>query len=135
MEKMFYQLINAISSMNGIHSIGKTGAKELPISKESDIDVYIFCDEIPKSDLRRNIYHNINYNIKLTVGDFEDRHWGMLDYLCVDEIDICLMYFDSHKVITEIDSLLKGDRLVKEDNYFYPIGQCATLKDIFVLLY
>jgi len=133
LEKIFYQLINEISNMKGVHSIGKTGTKELPQSNESDIDIFIFCDEIPDVNLRKTIYKDIKNNLKIFTNDIESKHWGIMDFIYINDIEICLMYFNSNKVMAETDNILIGDRLEKEDNYFYPIGRCATLKNIYVL--
>ena len=133
MEKIFYQLMNAISNMNGVHSIGKTGTKELPQSNESDIDVFIFCEEIPDINLRKTIYSDININLNVLTNDIESKHWGTLDFIYINETEICLMYFNSDRVLAEIDNILMGDKLEKEDNYFYPIGRCATIKNIYVM--
>jgi hypothetical protein len=35
-DEIFFLLIKSISNINGIQSIGKTGTKELPESRESD---------------------------------------------------------------------------------------------------
>ena len=132
-EEIFYQLMNAISNMNGVHSIGKTGSKELPKSNESDIDIFIFCNEIPNLDLRKTIYSEIDYNLNVLINASESKHWGIMDFVYINEIEICLMYFSSNKVLAEIDKILEGERLAKEDNYFYPIGRCATIKNIYII--
>jgi hypothetical protein len=64
--------------------------------------------------------------------DSESKNWGTLDFVYINGMEICLMYFNSDKVALDINNILGGNRLNKED-YFYPIGRCATLKTINIL--
>ncbi len=43
------------------------------------------------------------------------------------------MYFTTSEVDNDIESVLNGSRLDKEDGYFYPTGRCATFLTIYIL--
>ena len=43
----FKHLITTLGGMEEIAAIGKSGGPALPVAGESDIDVFLFCDEIP----------------------------------------------------------------------------------------
>ena len=133
MTELFEKLINSINGLLEVQSIGKTGSKNISISQENDIDIFIICDNVPDLKLREKLYSDLDYDLKIKTNDFESKYWGTMDYINFDKIDICLMYFQKSKVENEIDDILKGNRIKKEDNYFYPIGKCSTYKNINIL--
>jgi len=133
MNEVYDNLINKISNMDKIQSIGKTGSPGLPFFNESDVDIFIFCDEIPEMELRLKTYKSVTYGITVKTNELEGKHWGIMDFVDIDGLEICLMYFTIEKAEMEIDEILKGNRLQKEDGYFYPIGRCATLYSINVI--
>jgi len=133
MEHIYNKLIETISNISSVQSIGKTGTKELPLSNESDIDIFIFCNEVPNSELRKKYYDSTDYNLIIVQHDIESKHWGIMDFISIDNKEVCLMYFKVNQAIDEINNILSGNRLEKEDNYFYPIGRCATLREINIL--
>lgn len=56
----FSLLIKAVSTIETVMSIGKSGGKELPESNESDVDIFIFCNSIPSKETRQTISgHNL----------------------------------------------------------------------------
>ena len=133
MENIFVDLMNLISKINGVKSIGKTGLPTLPLSNESDVDIFIFCDKVPFVDTRQKFYNSINYDMNIQTHEIENKHWGIIDFLYINDLEICLMYYTINKVELEIDDILNGNRVKKEEGYFYPIGRCATLKNINII--
>ena len=132
--KVFSLLIDTLSKNDLIQSIGKTGAKELPQNNDSDVDIFIFSEQVPNFENREKIYTNIEKFLNgVEVNEQESKHWGFVDFLKIDKIEVCLMYFSVPNIIEEIVKLLNGDRLEKEENYFYPIGRCATIKTLNIL--
>ena len=132
--EVFSLLIDTLSKNDLIQSIGKTGTKELPQNNDSDVDIFIFSEQVPNFANREKTYTNIgNYINGIEINEQESKHWGFVDFLKIDKIDICLMYFSVININEEIVKLLNGDRLEKEDNYFYPIGRCATIKTLNIL--
>jgi len=132
--EVFSLLIDTLSKNDLIQSIGKTGAKELPQNNDSDVDIFIFSEQVPKFPNREKIYTNIEKFLNgVEVNEQESKHWGFVDFLKIDKIEVCLMYFSVTNMKEEIVKLLNGDRLEKEENYFYPIGRCATIKTLNIL--
>lgn len=127
-------LIEAVSRINTVMSIGKSGGKELPESNESDIDIFIYCSSTPSLESRQEVIDglgDIATDSKLSYT--EGRFWGTCDYVTVQDTEICLMYFTIDNAKAEIESILNGERLDKEDNYFYPTGRCATMLSMYAL--
>jgi hypothetical protein len=58
---------------------------------------------------------------------------GICDFILINGVETWLMYFTVSETLTEINSILNGKYPDKLDNYYYPIGRCAMLKDIYVL--
>lgn len=67
------------------------------------------------------------------VDFFEGGHWGIGDFMRINGVETWLMYFSQKETISEIESILNGDYPDKIDNYYYPVGRCAMLKDIRIL--
>jgi hypothetical protein len=132
-KETFDTLLNSINSLPEVQSIEITGSKSVSFSEGSDVDIFIICNNTPDLKSREKLYNSINYDLKIKMHDFEGKYWGTLDFINIDKIELCLMYFMESKVENEIDDILKGNRIEKEDNYFYPIGRCATYKDINII--
>ena len=133
-KEVFSLLIDTISKNDLIQSIGKTGTKELPQNNDIDVDIFIFSEQVPNFTNREKMYINIEkYLNGIEVNEQESKHWGFVDFLKINEIEVCLMYFSVTNINEEIVSLLNGERLEKESNYFYPIGRCATIKTLNIL--
>ncbi len=128
-------LINNISEMGVVQSIGISGGKtSLPRAGEGDIDIFIYCDEIPNFEKRQAIINQLDEQIQGgKVNIFEGGHWGIGDFMLINGIETWLMYFTVSETLTDIESILNGKYPDKLDNYYYPIGRCAMLKDINVL--
>jgi len=133
MNEIFYRLITSIINLPEVQSIGKTGSKDISFSEDNDVDIFIICNNTPDLKTREIIYNDINYDLKIKTHDFEGKYWGTLDLIYIDNVEICLMYFNRSKVENEIDDILQGNRIKKEENYFYPMGRCATYKNINIL--
>ncbi|MFL0248688.1 DUF4037 domain-containing protein [Candidatus Clostridium stratigraminis] len=128
-------LINNISEIVVVQSIGISGGKtSLPRAGEGDIDIFIYCDEIPSFEKRQAIISQLDEQIQeAKVNIFEGGHWGIGDFMLINGIETWLMYFTVSETLTDIESILNGKYPDKLDNYYYPIGRCAMLKDINVL--
>lgn len=134
-EEILDHLINGISEMKEVQSIGISGSKTpLPKAGESDIDVFIYCDRIPDIEKRKSIISKLDDPLQESkVNVFEGGHWGIGDFVLINGVETWLMYFKISEAISEVEAILQGDYLDKVDNYYYPIGRIAMLKDINVL--
>jgi hypothetical protein len=130
----FLSLIDVVSRIYEVVSIGKSGGKELPDASESDIDIFVFCNAIPSIETRQMAINMLGGIISgLKISDYEGRFWGTCDFVTLNGVEICLMYFTIDKINAEIESILHGERIDKEDNYFYPTGRCASMLSLYTL--
>ncbi|ERI92336.1 hypothetical protein HMPREF1982_02318 [Clostridiales bacterium oral taxon 876 str. F0540] len=134
-EKILELLIDGASELNEVQSIGISGSKiEIPKAGEGDIDVFIYCDEIPKLEKRKAVVDKLGDFLKeVKFNVFEGGHWGTGDFVSINGIETWLMYFTIDETTDNINSILSGDYPDKLDNYYYPIGRCAMLKNISIL--
>ena len=133
MAEILNVLVNKVSKNESVQSIGKTGSLNINLSEENDVDIFIFCTETPDIETRKDLYKDIDGMIIIKMHDFESRQWGTIDILDFNKLEICLMYFSIKSAEEEINDILKGNRIKKEENYFYPVGRCSTLKNINIL--
>ncbi|MCL2773459.1 MAG: DUF4037 domain-containing protein [Oscillospiraceae bacterium] len=131
LEESYPLIINSVSEINEVVAIGKSGRSKLPEHGESDIDIYVFCSRIPEIKSRKaaidrlgNVISSANYSER------GGRFWGTIDFLFVDNTDICLMYFTTAEMDKEIELVLNGTHLDREEESFYPTGRCATMLSI-----
>jgi hypothetical protein len=117
-DEIFSLFINSVSNINDIQSIGKTGTKELPESNESDVDIIIFCDEIPNYETRKTIYNSIENNLdSIRINDYKSKHWGTTGFIFINGLEICLMYFTVIEMKKEIEQILNGERNEKKQSH------------------
>ena len=128
LDEYYNLLIKSVLEIKEVVAIGKSGGKTLPVNGESDIDVYIFCNRIPKLSERQAAIQNLGNAVdSVKYSENSSRFWGTMDFLYLDNTEICLMYFTTTYMNEEIESVLDGRRLYKEDGIFYPTGRCATM--------
>ncbi len=134
-EKILDTLINNISAMCEVQSIGISGSKTtIPKAGEGDIDIFIYCDIIPNFEKRQTLINQLGNQVQEgKVNIFEGGHWGIGDFMLINGIETWLMYFTLSETLTEVQAILDGEYPDKLDNYYYPVGRCAMLKDINVL--
>ncbi|MDF2672959.1 MAG: hypothetical protein K0R09_1224, partial [Clostridiales bacterium] len=134
-EEIIQKLISNISSMKEVQSIGISGSTEpFPKAGEGDIDIFIYCDVIPESHERQGIIDQMDDLLQEgNINVFEGGHWGTGDFGLINGVETWLMYFTINETLNEIEAVLNGDYPDKLDNYYYPIGRCAMLRNINVL--
>lgn len=128
-------LINAVASMEWVQAIGISGTIDpLPKAGDGDIDIFIYCTEIPEEGQRRDILHRLEPSIcAVKTSVFAGGHWGTGDYTKIDGVETWLMYFTTEEVLLEMDETLTGSKPGREDGYFYPVARLAMLKNINVM--
>lgn len=134
-EEIIYRLIHNVSMINEVQSIGISGSKsQFPRAGEGDIDIFIYCDTIPGFQQRQDIMSQMGDLIQEgKISIFEGGHWGIGDFVIINGVETWLMYFTVNEALDEVKSILKGDYPDKLDNYYYPSGRLAMLKNINVL--
>lgn len=124
----FQQLIQALPSVTEIRAVGKTGGAELPRDGFSDIDLFLFCRQIPSLAERKHLLAPLVPAITVSeYGESEHPHWGLVDSLLINEQEFYLMYFTLDAFESSVSSILRGERTEREANYFYPTGRCASI--------
>lgn len=133
--KIIDALIRDISGLSEVQSIGISGSKTpLPKAGEGDIDIFIYCDMIPDPEKRQAVLNQLDNLIQETkINIFEGGHWGTGDFALVNGVETWLMYFTTDETVSDVESILNGEYPDKLDNYYYPVGRCAMLKNINVL--
>lgn len=127
-------LIRSVSEISEVLSIGKSGGNELPVHGESDIDIYVFCSVIPAIKARQSAVQKVGGAVSYAnYSENGGRFWGTVDFITLEETEICLMYFTTSFMDDDIESVLNGTRLDKEAGMFYPAGRCATMLTMHVL--
>lgn len=134
-EKVVDILMCKIFEINGVQSIGISGSKK-PLSKagEGDIDIFIYCDTIPESKNRQAIINQLRDLLQESkINVFGGGHWGTGDFVLINGVETWLMYFTVSETLDDVESILSGEYPDKLDNYYYPIGRLAMLKNIDIL--
>lgn len=132
MEKL-NSLIKGISNLKQVMSIGISGnLKPFPKPGEGDIDVFIYCDEIPEEEARKKqlTLYSVE-NVKTNFGN--GPIWGLMDYCKVEQVDTFIMYFKIADVLANTRDVIKGKFLWKVNNDYFPIGRLAMFSSINIL--
>ena len=134
-EEIINQLINNLSTLDEVESIGISGSKSpLPKEGEGDIDIFIYCNKIPDLEKRQAIMNQMGDLVQEgKINFFEGGHWGIGDFGCVNGVETWLMYFTVDEALNEVKAILNGDYPDKLDNYYYPVGRCAMLLNMSIL--
>ena len=128
LESSFQSLVGVLSRLDCICSIGKTGGAALPKDGFSDIDLFIFCERLPTREERTAVYIALSGTCSVVeFGETEHPHWGLVDSLLLGEREVYPMFFTKDAFVDSIRSILRGERLQREANYFYPTGRCASI--------
>lgn len=130
----FDRLIASVAALPSVRAVGKSDGDALPESNESDIDVFVYCDQIPSGQARLEAVRTMGEAVRdVRISKEAGAHWGHCDYVLLADAEVCLMYFTVGQAADEIEGILRGERLNKERNYFYPTGRCATLLGMHIL--
>lgn len=133
-EDILNSLLEEVSKISEIQSIGISGSIDFSIPQNSDIDIFIYCETIPESKKRQSAYNTLmNKMKKFDINVFENGHWGTGDFTLINNIDTWLMYFTQTETLLEVEAILEGIYPDKLDNYYYPTGRCAMLSNINII--
>ena len=120
------KLVTSLSACPAIQAIGQTGDLNAPlIPGKSDIDLFVLCEAVPGQAERRALYQALadeTESLSMQVCDCRD--WGIGDVLVCGGVEIMPMYFTAQHMQRDLDELLGGGRIAKEDG-FSPIGDGA----------
>ncbi len=136
LEYTYAKLIQLASTLPGVQSIGRSGGRALPASPtDGDIDIFLYCDEIPSRDARKAILDSVSAELDTAakVGVFSGGRWGVGDFASIQGVETWLMYFTLEQAAAEVDAVLRGEQPDREGG-FYPTGRCAMYLGMEVLL-
>lgn len=129
------RLVDALARHNSIRAIGLSGGERpLPEPGEGDIDIFVYCTEIPAMIERQEMLTTLAGVIEqAVVGKLQSRHWGQGDCFLMSGVETWLLYFTMAEARKELDAILSGQYLGRLDDYYYPIGRCAMWKKMRIL--
>lgn len=131
--EILVRLIHAISSLGEVDAIGMSGSLAIPRAGEGDIDLFIYCDDIPPADKRRSALEDIRDALDvIRIQVFEGQNWGSGDLISLNGVETWLMYFRENDAAADVEAILNGEYPDRVGDY-YPIGRCAMLSRINIL--
>jgi hypothetical protein len=135
LETALSKLINTISSHKAIRAVGASGGdRPYPEPGEGDIDLFVYCTEIPAKSQRQALLMSLEDEVgQVEIGRLESGHFGQGDRLMVAGVETWLLYFTLDDARAELESTLDGQHLDRLDNYYYPMGRLAMWKTMRVL--
>jgi len=129
------KLVDTLAHHNSIRAIGLSGGERpLPAPDEGDIDLFVYCTEIPARSEREKILMSLPGEIEqVQIGKLESGHWGQGDCFLITGVETWLLYFTVAGARAELEAILDGQYLGRQDSYYYPIGRCAMWKTMRIL--
>jgi hypothetical protein len=129
-ETAINELVEAVARNSAVRAIGLSGgARSLPEPGEGDIDLFVYCTEIPTQSQRHEVLASLGESVgQIAIGRSEGGHWGQGDSLVAAGVETWLMYFTLAEARAELEAVLAGQYLGRLDSYYYPVGRCAMWK-------
>jgi len=104
------RLINALAGHNSICAIGMSGGERLlPEPGEGDIDLFVYCTEIPSIKERQEMLLPFHEVEQVEVGKLTGGHWEQGDSLLIAGIETWLLYFTIAEACAELEAMLRCD--------------------------
>jgi hypothetical protein len=134
-EEILDRLVSHISGLPMVQSVGLSGSKSpLPKMGEGDIDLFIYCDKIPALTQRQAVLDALSgVMMECKANVIQGGRWGYGDFALLNGVETWLMHFTVEETLADVESILSGDQPDKLDNYYYPVGRLAMLKNMTVL--
>jgi hypothetical protein len=134
-ESAIQRLAAAIAANPCVRGVGWSGGERaLPQPGEGDIDLFIYCVQIPQAEQRNEVLASLHGEVEpFEIVGSESKHWGQGDRCCVRGIETWLLYFTVTEAQTELEGILAGKHLGREDDDFYPLGRLAMWNTMRVL--
>ncbi|HYF79279.1 MAG TPA: DUF4037 domain-containing protein [Symbiobacteriaceae bacterium] len=129
------QLISRISLDPAVRAVGRSGGhRSLPEPDAGDIDLFVYCTEIPHAGERTACLARLGADVdQVCIGALAGGNWGVADSLLLRGIETWVMYFTVEQLWAEIEATLAGRSVARVENYYYPVGRLAMLQRMEVL--
>ncbi len=132
-KKAIDDLVDNIARAEPVKAIGLTSNPIPQKSSEGDIDLFVYCSEIPPVETRELLYPlYLKENGSLKTRVMVSKYWGDVDFLLLNRIDTWIMYFTESEVTQDCTSIIEGKQYKRENGY-YPTGRLAMFKNIQIL--
>lgn len=127
------ELVRSLSLEKSVRSIGLS-SDPLPARREDgDLDLFVYCDEVPSAKARALRYPAaIREDPAFRSSVFVSELWGDADYAELGGIETWIMYFRARDALEDFRAIAEGRRPSRIDGY-YPSGRLAMFKDMLVL--
>lgn len=126
---MLKQLVLEVTKNPALRAIGRSGGnRPLPPPGEGDIDLFVYCKEIPPADERSARLASLGAAAdQIRVGAIAGGDWGVADALLLCGVETWVMYFTVDQLWAEVRATLAGANVRRVDDYYYPAGRLAML--------
>ncbi|HET9911679.1 MAG TPA: DUF4037 domain-containing protein [Anaerolineales bacterium] len=130
LETTINKLVDTLARHKSVRAIGVSGGERpFPGPGEGDIDIFVYCAEIPTCNERQEILTSLQGEVEqVEIGKLESGHWGQGDCLFIAGVETWLLYFTVAEARAELEAILAGKYPGRLDSYYYPIGRCAMWK-------
>ena len=127
-------LVQALARQEVVRAVALSGGdRPLPKPGEGDIDLFVYCTEIPSLENRSGVYRELPAISELSLDKLAGGRWGIADTMFIAGVETWVMYFTLDEANNELNSIFSGKQPGKQDNYFYPTGRLFMMLNFRVL--
>ena len=132
LELAIEKLVDAAARFITVRAVGLSGGdRPFPKPGAGDIDLFIYCTQIPDLFQRHQLMAALpGWIAQIEVGRIAGGHWGQGDSCAVCGVETWLMYFTVDQARAELEELLEGKFLGRADHEYYPLARCAMWKSM-----
>jgi hypothetical protein len=129
------RLVDTLKNESWVSAVGLSGGdRPFPEPGQGDIDLFVYCREIPPKSQREAVLSTLDECIgPICAGRLQGGHWGQGDSCQIAGVETWLLYFTVEEARAELEDTLQGKHLWHVDHYYYPLGRCAMWKTMRVL--
>lgn len=131
-EEIITDLAKELSNSEIINGIGISSNPTLIEKEGGDIDLFVYSTTVVPKEYKIKVYNNCLLSDSLELEKYDSIDWGKIDFLKINGIEACVMYFTIDNVNNNIKEICDGERSTNESGY-YPTGRLALFMNIFPL--
>jgi hypothetical protein len=128
-------LLGRLAGEPAVKAVARCGKdKPLPEAGESDIDIFVYCSDVPGIAARKAFYDVFGEALEdCSYRAVCGGRWGDGDCLVISGVETWVMYVTLLEAEAEADAILHGPYEGRTKGGFYPTGRLAMLLDFDVL--